>query len=491
MRPVRQVRERGGQPDLQPALAGVPADCFVPQRLVLLPVGGQEQPGRFPLRPPPVLVQPGGGEVRALAQQRPAAPHHRDRPRRQPPVRPGQPGLQRPQADGLSVPLGRGGVPAGPPGLPARRDRQPGLDPADAGLQAGLPGAQVLPGEPVLVLAGAGDRPGPPGGGLRGQCPLAHRAGGGLPLRVQPPLSAPGGQVTPGQRPQVGAGRRKHLSILRGHPQPGPHPRPGRSRRHERGRDRAQPAHPAPPHGVLPAASTARVPMSRCAHPAAFSARLRAAGRRTGGRRTTSAPGHVPDQAAGYPAAIKHDQAAVMRRQRGFRQSGVHPAQPAAVPGHHHGHARAGQQPAPLGPGTVHPGPAPIPAPAPAPGPGRPAGPRRAPRQAGDLPARPAFWSWQDTRAYRPAPPRAGESAAVSGDTRISRPAFRAGTGQPTLPVPAARGPHADALGVRPLRQVHRPSILSRTCVCYPEHVKRVHCSHPVTKEPSDQGDTA
>ena len=162
VRPVRQLRERGGQPDLQPALAGVPADRFVPQRLVLLPVSGQEQPGRFPPRPPPVHGWPGGGEVRALAQQRPATPHHRDRPRRQPPVRPGQPGLQRPQPDGLSVPLGRGGVPAGPPGLPARRDRQPGLDPADPGPQAGLPGAQVPPGEPVLILAGAGDRPGPP-----------------------------------------------------------------------------------------------------------------------------------------------------------------------------------------------------------------------------------------------------------------------------------------------------------------------------------------
>ena len=128
-----------------------------------LTIGGQEQPGRFPLRPPPVLLQPGGGEVRALAQQLPAAAHHRDRPRRQPPVRAVQPGLQRPQADGLSVPLGRGGIPAGPSGLPAYRDRQPDLAPADTGLQAGLPGAQVLLGEPVLVLAGAGDRPGPPG----------------------------------------------------------------------------------------------------------------------------------------------------------------------------------------------------------------------------------------------------------------------------------------------------------------------------------------
>jgi len=46
--------------------------------------------------------------------------------------------------------------------LLADRDQQPRLDPADAGLQ-GVPfGAQVLPGQPVLVFAGAGDRPGPP-----------------------------------------------------------------------------------------------------------------------------------------------------------------------------------------------------------------------------------------------------------------------------------------------------------------------------------------
>ena len=43
------------------------------------------------------------------------------------------------------MPLGGGGIPARPPRLPAYLDRQPGLDRADAGPQAGLSGAQVLP----------------------------------------------------------------------------------------------------------------------------------------------------------------------------------------------------------------------------------------------------------------------------------------------------------------------------------------------------------
>ncbi len=161
VRPVRQMRQRDRQLDLQPALVRVPADRLVAPRLVFLPVGGQEQPGRLPL-PPPRPGHVGFGEAAALAQQRLAAPHHRHRSRLQPPVHPGEPGPQHLQADRLGVPLGRGGVPAHPARLPAGRDRQPRLDPPDAGLQAAPLGAQVPPGQPHLVLAGAGDRPGPP-----------------------------------------------------------------------------------------------------------------------------------------------------------------------------------------------------------------------------------------------------------------------------------------------------------------------------------------
>ena len=48
--------------------------------------------------------------------------------------------------------------------------------------------------------------------------------------------------------------------------------------------------------------------------------------------------------------------------------------------------------------------------------------------------------------------------------------------GQRALPVPAVRGRHVDALRVRPLRQVHTISLLSRTCVRYPKHTEQANC---------------
>jgi hypothetical protein len=167
VRPVRQVGKRDGQLDLQPALAGVPADRLVAPRFAFLSVGGEEQPGRLPLTPPPGLGHASLGEIAALAQQRLAAPHHRHPSRLHPPVHPGEPGLQRLQASRLRVALCRGGIPAHPARLPAGRDQQPCLDPVDADLQRAPLGAQVLPGQPDLILTGAGDRASPPRGRLR------------------------------------------------------------------------------------------------------------------------------------------------------------------------------------------------------------------------------------------------------------------------------------------------------------------------------------
>jgi hypothetical protein len=248
VRPVAQARQRGRQLHFQPALARMPADRFVPPVLARLAVGGQEQPGRLPLLPPPGFGQPRGGQVRPLAQHSLPAPGHRNRPGRQPPVHPGQPSPQLLQPDRLGVPLGSRRIPAHPPGPAARRGSQPRLDPADAGTQAGLPSAQVPLGRGVLVLAGAGDRPGPPRGRLPGQRPLAPRPRQCPAPGVEPAFRAPRGQVTPGQRPQVRADRPQHRRVGRRHPQPGPHPRPAGPGRRERGDQRAEPAHPPPPH---------------------------------------------------------------------------------------------------------------------------------------------------------------------------------------------------------------------------------------------------
>ena len=202
VRPVGQVRQRGGQLNLQPLLAGVPTYGFVSPVLVRLAVGGQEQAGCLPLRPPLVLGHPGGGEVVPLAQQRLPAPHHRHRSRLLPPVRPGKPAAQRLEPDGLGVPLGRGGIPAHPARLPAGRDGQPRLDPADAGVQAGLLGAQVPLGLAPLVFAGAGDRPGPPRRRLGRQRPLARRAGDGFPFASRRPSAHRAARSRPASDPR-------------------------------------------------------------------------------------------------------------------------------------------------------------------------------------------------------------------------------------------------------------------------------------------------
>ena len=80
----------------------------------------------------------------------------------------------------------------------------------DAGLQAGPAGAQVLPGQPDLVLAGPGDRPGPPGRRPGGQRPLPDRPGPRPAPRVQRAPQRTGRQgpsrpATPGARPPPAA----------------------------------------------------------------------------------------------------------------------------------------------------------------------------------------------------------------------------------------------------------------------------------------------
>jgi hypothetical protein len=140
-----------------------------------------------------------------------------------------KPGLQRPEADGLGIPLSGGGIPARPACLPADRDREPRPDPADASLQARSFSSQVLPGQPGLVLAGAGERAGPPGRRGCSQRSLPHRPGPRSTFRVQPSLRAPGGQVLPGQRTQVRTRGPQHLLIPRADPQPSTDPRAARA----------------------------------------------------------------------------------------------------------------------------------------------------------------------------------------------------------------------------------------------------------------------
>ena len=128
VRPVRQVRERGGELDLQPALVRVPPQRLVAPRLVLLPVGGEEQPRGVPPVPPPCFGQPGAGQVQPGAQQPPAAPRHRYPAVLDLPPDAGQTAPQRLQPQRLGVPLGGRGVPGHPPGLLPGPDGEARLD---------------------------------------------------------------------------------------------------------------------------------------------------------------------------------------------------------------------------------------------------------------------------------------------------------------------------------------------------------------------------
>ena len=201
-----------------------------------------------------LLVQPGGREVapRLRSSARPPAPP------RPPPPRPDADRASRPgatQPDGLGVPPGRGGVTADPAGPPSGGDGEPGLDPADAGRQTGLRGAQVSFGEPPLILAGPGDRARPPCRGFRGQRPFPSPGTPPGPSRPAAPR-APRRQVTARQRPQMRAR--------------GPEHRLSSADTRSRARTRAPPGLPprtAPPPGAG-TRSPARRPPRRDGRPA-------------------------------------------------------------------------------------------------------------------------------------------------------------------------------------------------------------------------------
>ena len=231
VRPVRQGASGAGSLSSSQPSSGLPPDRLIAPRLVLLPVGGQEQPGRLPLCPPLRLGQPGGGQVAPLAQQAlpprttgtaPASSRRSTRasrafsacsrmalacrsagvayPRTRPASRP--PGRR-------AAPRSGGPAPAGWP-CSARRFRS----------------ARLHWSSLVRVIAPA-HRDDDSAVSARFRAAPGHRPA----LRVQPPLRAPGRQVTAGQRPQVRPGRPQHRRIRRRHPQPGPDPRPRRGSR--------------------------------------------------------------------------------------------------------------------------------------------------------------------------------------------------------------------------------------------------------------------
>src|SRR5438876_4061738 len=191
MRPVRQVRERGGQLYLYPLLGRVPADRLIAPRLACLAVGGDEPPSRFPLRPPPSLREPCGVKVVPRTGKPPTAPAHTHVPVLQSPLHGSGPRSQLLEALPFLPPLRLGGVPAPPPG----RQHDAPFELPDACQQGSLPGLQVSLRQIPLIIAGPGDRPRPPGRRQCGEPLLADAAGCGAPGGVQTALPYPRGKV--------------------------------------------------------------------------------------------------------------------------------------------------------------------------------------------------------------------------------------------------------------------------------------------------------
>ena len=162
------------------------------------------------------------------------------------------------------------------------------------------------------------------------------------------------------------------------------------------------------------------------AHPTAFSARFRAGRRpyrRAQNHVSTSIMSRTRSSVTSLPSATTR-----RRPWGGPGQLGIHPSQPVAVLHHDHAGRRIGQQPPRPGPGAVHPGPDL----GLHPDHGRPACAAHTGRRA-TWRSRPAFWSWQDTRAYRPAPP--------CGDGRRPYRGTPGSAGRPSAPERAAYPP--------------------------------------------------
>ncbi len=90
VRAVGEVRERGGKPDLEPALVRVPPQRLISVRLVLFPVGREEKPRGVPPLPPLVFSEPCLGEVQPGAHRPCGRPCHRHCPVFGPPLDAGE-----------------------------------------------------------------------------------------------------------------------------------------------------------------------------------------------------------------------------------------------------------------------------------------------------------------------------------------------------------------------------------------------------------------
>ena len=211
VRPVRQVRQRGGSSTSSQPSSGLNLIVSLPHAFPASPSAVRNSRAASHLARHCSSVSPAAARFAPLAQQRPPHPRHRHRPPPPPGARPGPAG---PAAPGAGCPWH-----AAPPQSRTRatcprpaagRHGEPRLDPPGPRPQAGPLRGQVLHGEPVLVLAGPGDRPRPPRGATPRSAPASARpATPPAPGRpAAPPRTAPPGHArpaTPGATPPPAA----------------------------------------------------------------------------------------------------------------------------------------------------------------------------------------------------------------------------------------------------------------------------------------------
>ncbi|SFG08590.1 hypothetical protein SAMN02787118_115213 [Streptomyces mirabilis] len=209
---VGEFRQRGRKLDTDLTVRG-DADGLVPVSLPGFPVSGEEPALRLPPLPPLCLGEPGLGQVVPGTRQ-PFAASHRVNPSGLPVLNGRRvPVLQHCQPTRLRMPLPRGPVAArSMPGSPLTHgQRQAMPDRPDPGLQAVNVRHAATPRQRPLIVAGLGDRPGPPGRRQRRQLPLPRRP------RVRGMLQAvraPRLEIPRGEHAKVRANQSQHSLVL-------------------------------------------------------------------------------------------------------------------------------------------------------------------------------------------------------------------------------------------------------------------------------------
>ena len=237
--PVRQMRQRRRQFQLQPACVGMDADGLVPPSLVGLPVRADEPPRGIPPHPPCGLGQAGVLQVVAIPQQLAAAADDADPPVLKASLQPSQTSGEHLPTTLLLPVLGPSGIaPHSSPATPNWSGQAPVDDP-DRTTEVHACIVEVAPALLPLVVRGSRQRARPPRRGRHGQDPLAVSS-----LIATTAQSATCGKIGPSKLAKVPTDGAQHQLVSSIYPEPGSNASSGRWRDQKRRSDRTHVPHP-------------------------------------------------------------------------------------------------------------------------------------------------------------------------------------------------------------------------------------------------------